>query len=151
MNEENKSSEIISWDELENVETTETQLVLLPSVSKALGRDVHVKVRAIDAQELLVCANFPLDEMMQIAEKADGDVDAEVYEAAYREHVKAFDAADLWNMVEGVVKTGMVEPTPSEGNIEKIRADWPVIYKAVLSMTLPKEEVDAAGAFRSDG
>lgn len=143
----NENIELASWDDLEGVELEETQTIELPTVSKALGKPFRVKVRALDAKELLVCANFPLGEINDIAE-AGGD--AEAYQKAYQEHVRSFDADDLWRMLRAVVVSGLVDKVGDE-KIEQIKKDWPVIYKAVLEMTMPKEDAEAAGEFRQDG
>lgn len=139
---------IVSWSELENVEDVFSKTVLLPGLTERLGKEVHCKVRAIEALEIVKAFNFPLAEVNElVAENAEPDA----FGKAIQEHTKTFSAEQMLDTMQAVIKTGLVEPDPSEGNLRKLSSDFETIFLAIVGLTVPKGAVAEAAQFREDG
>ena len=80
------TKKIIDWGELENAEDVFSKTVLCPNLSKAMGEDVYVKVRAIDHMEFLGAIDMPMDEINQMVGE---NADPEAFTKAVQEQAKA--------------------------------------------------------------
>ena len=146
--ENEESGAILSWDDLEDVEEFATTTVELPKLSKRLGRAVSCKIRAIELEDLVTAADFPLDEMNAFAASEDG---GEEFQEQWTEHVKSLEVGEMMKMIEKTLVAALVEPKGSEGNLRKLRDDWSTIFDAVMGLTLPKAVVEEAGTFPENG
>ena len=141
----------LNLNDLLSLGTSETHEVELPAASEKLGESVAVKIRALEPTELLEAADMPLGDVMEIAEK-NGEITPEEGTALYREHVKAFDAEDMIRMMVSVVRTATVEPKfESDEGVKALRGDLPVVFKAIMNLTVPRGAAEKAGEFRRDG
>ena len=142
------TKKIIDWAELEKAEDVFSTDVLCPSLSKAMGEDVHVKVRAISHMEFLAAIDMPMDEINQMV---GADAEPEAFAKAIREQSEALGLEGLLMAQESVIKIGLVEPNPADGNLRKLTMDFNTIFKAIVDLTMPPKAVAQAGQFPADG
>jgi len=142
------TKKIISWDDLENTEDVFSKTVLCPNLSKAMGEDVHVKVRAIDHMEFLGAIDMPMDEINQMVGES---AEPEAFTKAIQEQATTLGIEGLLAAQESVIKIGLIEPNPTEGNLRKLTMDFNTIFKAITDLTMPAKGVAQAGIFPADG
>lgn len=137
-----------SWDDLAELSDVGTKVVTLPATSKVMGRDVSVRIRSLAPLELVRAYNFPMDEVNRMIEESEP---AEKWAAAMREHANAFGIEDLQKTIESTVRLGLVDPSPTDGDLKKLSRDFNFLFREITSMTVPQDEAADGAAFRTDG
>ena len=143
-----EEKKIVSWDDLDGIEDAFSKTVLCPKLTETLGKDVFVKVRALDGMELLKAINFPMDEINQMV---TDDAEPEAYVAAVNEHAQTFSVSELMETMESVIMIGLVDPVPSDGSLRKLAMDFETIFSEIVSITVPKGAASQAAGFRPNG
>lgn len=139
---------VSGWDDLKEVEQTETRVFRLPKTSEAAGRDISVKVRGITPLEMVAAYNFPIDEINAMLEER---ADAEKYTAALVEHTSTFGVADVQRTMRAAIKLGLVEPDPNHGDIDKLKRDFSLIFSEIVALTMPEASTKEAATFPDSG
>lgn len=135
-----------NWGDLEAIETT--QVITLPEMSKRIGHDFNVEIRAIDPMELVKAFNFPMDQINQLVH---GGAEADEFNGKFAEFVQTMDADQMIKSMESAIRICMVNPNPAEGNLRMLINDYGFIFSAITKLTMPEVAVQQAADFRPDG
>ena len=147
MSEEKKLASLADLQEARDASST---IVTLPGASAKAGREINVRVRAIEPIDFVKAINFPADEINAIIH---GRSTQEDYEASVEEHSKTLGYDELLVAGARIVEVGVVEPKIPAGEAQKQLSDSDimVVFNAIQSLTMPVDVAEAAATFRDDG
>lgn len=140
-----ETKKIVMWDELAEFDPVRTKVVNCPALSKKLGREINVVIRAIGPMDLVRAFNFPLDEMNKMVFE---DTTGEDWTKAMTEHAVAIGVDEMVKGIEKTILIALVEPTPDEAQIKKLMPDYEAIFGEICSFTMPMEAAADGAAFR---